>query len=91
LQRAIEQAQGSFAMIAAVLTELIEDARLVQTPGSVITTVDFGEILALGGQTHVRVLGNHEYESTYCRTPPVQLHVPATFILSQLGSKAFVV
>jgi len=44
-------------------------ARLVQTPGSVVTTVDFGEILALGRQTHARVLGNHEYESTYCRTP----------------------
>jgi hypothetical protein len=56
----IEPAQGRFAMIAAVLTKRIEAARLVQTPGSVVTTVDFGERLTLGGQTHVRVLGNHE-------------------------------
>ena len=41
----------------------------MQTPGPVVTTVDFGGRLAVGGQTHVRVLGNHEYESTYCRTP----------------------
>src|SRR5262245_58091933 len=56
-------------MVAAVEAELVENTRLEPTPGPAITAVNFGEIFAFGGQTHVRVLGNHELESTYGRTP----------------------
>jgi len=37
--------------------------------GALIAAVDPGEGLAFGGQTHVRVLGNHDCESTYRQTP----------------------
>jgi hypothetical protein len=52
-------------MIPAVEAKLVEDAALVRPTGPLITAVDLGEILALGGQTHSQGFGNHEYESTY--------------------------
>jgi len=48
-QRTVQQPQGGFAMIPAVEAKLIEDAALVRTTGALITAVDLGEILALGG------------------------------------------
>jgi hypothetical protein len=65
----MEQPQGGFAMITAVEAILVEDAALVRTTGALIATVNFGEILAFGGQTHVQGCGNHELESTYQQTP----------------------
>ena len=58
--------------ITAGGSKLIEDARFVRTTGALIAAVNVGQILAFGGQTHVRCFGNHELESTYRRTlrPP---------------------
>jgi hypothetical protein len=41
----------------------------VRPTGALIATVDAGQGLAFGGQTHVRGLGNHECESKYQQTP----------------------
>jgi hypothetical protein len=68
-QWTMQQSQGGFAMVTAVETKLVKNAALVWTTGSLITTVDFGQILAFGGQTHTQGFGNHEYESTYQQTP----------------------
>jgi hypothetical protein len=51
-------------MITAGGAKLIEDARLMRPTGALIAAVDLREGLALGGQTPVRGLGNHELEST---------------------------
>ena len=56
-------------MITAGGAKLVEDARLVRPTGALIAAVDAGQGLAFGRQTHVRGLGNHEYESTYRQTP----------------------
>ena len=47
-QRTVQQSQGGFAMITAIEAKLVENAALVRTTGALITTVDFGEILAFG-------------------------------------------
>ena len=53
----------------ATFIEASRDAALVPPARTLITTVDLGEILALGSQTHSQGFGNHEYESTYQQTP----------------------
>ncbi len=65
MERTVQKPQGGFAMVAAVEAELLQDAGLVGTTGALIAAVDSRQILAFGGQTHVRCFGNHEYESTY--------------------------
>ena len=64
-QRTVQEPQSGFAMITAGGAKLIKDARLVRPTGTLIAAVNPGQGLAFGQQTHVRGLGNHEYESTY--------------------------
>lgn len=68
-QRPVQQPQGGFAMIPTVKAKLVKNTGFVQPASPVITAVDLRAILALGGQTHSQVFGNHEYESTYQQTP----------------------
>ena len=52
-QGTVQKPQSGFAMIPAGGAKLIEDALLVRTTGALIATVNAGQRLAFGGQTHV--------------------------------------
>jgi hypothetical protein len=65
------------------VAKLIENVRLVQTPGGLNDRESWRDARAWQ-INNVQGFGNHEYESTYIVKPLVQLLLPLTFILSQL-------